>query len=310
MIFRPQRYRILIGFLAGIILSLFIAGTVYFNYLNKIKKLTEQEKVQIGQLAVEEYKKNNPTNLVYTVVTNKKSGEVLIDKDISPEEINANLLPADAITDPSLAVGKVIRCSIMSNTVLTNSLLYGEQDYPDDMRLVEYTVLNLPQKLQKSEFIDIRIMFPNGLDYIVLSKKQVTDLQESEGSQKNLIWFHAGEEEILRMASAIVDASIVEGTVLYAVPYIAPDIQDEAVRTYPANPEVQKLILENPNIVNKAITELEIRNRELFENSINEDYQYTGRNKVYGENKTVISPDLLAPNDLKPEGEADLKNIY
>jgi hypothetical protein len=53
----------------------------------------------------------------------------------------------------------------------------------------------------------------------------------------------------------------VEGTVLYAVPYIAPDIQDEAIQTYPSNPEVQKLISENPNIVNKAVTELEIRNR-------------------------------------------------
>ena len=63
------------------------------------------------------------------------------------------------------------------------------------------------------------------------------------------------------MASAIVDASLVEGTVLYAVPYIAPDIQDEAIQTYPSNPEVQKLISENPNIVNKAVTELEIRNR-------------------------------------------------
>ncbi len=301
MILRPQRYRTLMGFLAGLLLSLLIVGVIYFYYLNNKHKTSEQEKLQIGQLAVEEYKKNNPTGLVYTVISDKKSGEVLQDNDIVPAEISTGLIPADSITDPSLAVGKVIRCNILSNTVITESLIYGEQDYPDDMRLMEYTILNLPQKLQKLQYIDIRIMFPNGLDYIVISKKQVTDLQNTEESQKKIVWFHAGEEEILRMASAIVDASIVEGTVMYAVPYIAPDIQNEAFRTYPSNPDVQNLILENPNIINKAITELEIRNRVLFENKINEDYQYTGRNKVFGENRTVISPDAVDTKGLETE---------
>lgn len=291
MILRPQRYRTLLGFLAGLSLTLIIVGAGYFYYRDNTYKMAEQEKMQIRQLAVEEYKENHPTHLVYKVLADKKSGEVLLDKDIAPAEISSALVPADAVTDPSSVIGKVIRCSILSNTVITDSLLYGRQDYPHDMRLMEYTVFNLPQKLQESEFIDIRIMFPNGLDYIVLSKKQVVDLERPEENQKSIIWFHAQEEEILRMSSAIVDASIVEGTILYVVPYIAPDIQNEAVRTYPSNPEVQKLILEDPNIINKAVTELEARNRELFEKRIDEDYQYTGRNKVFGENKTVITPD-------------------
>lgn len=308
MILRPQRYRTLLGFLAGLSLTLIIVGAGYFYYRNNRYKMTEEEKLQIRQLAIEEYKQNNPTSLVYTVVTGKKSGEVLLDTDIAAAEINAALIPDDAVTDPSLAVGKVIRCSISTNTVITDSILYGKQDYPDDMRLVEYSVVNLPQKLQKSEFIDIRIMFPNGLDYIILSKKQVTDIERPEENQKNIIWFHAVEEEILRMASAIVDASLVEGTILYAVPYIAPDVQNEAVRTYPTNPEVQNLILENPNIINKALTELEIRNRELFEKRIDEDYQYTGRNKVFGENKTVISPEAIETKATGTEGEEGVEN--
>jgi hypothetical protein len=308
VILRPQRYRILLGFLAGLSLSVIIIGASYLYYRNNTYQLAEQEKLEIRRMAVEEYIQNNPTSLVYTVTTDKKSGEVLLDKDIAPAEINAGIIPADAVTDPSLAVGKVIRCSIMSNTIITESLMYEKQDYPHDMRLMEYSVLNLPQKLQKFEFIDIRIMFPNGLDYIVLSKKQVTDLERLEENQKNTIWFHAGEEEILRMASAIVDASIVEGTVLYAVPYIAPEIQDEAVRTYPVNPGVQKLILEDPNIINKAVTELESRNRELFEKRINEDYQYAGRNKVFAENNNAISPDDFESKDIDLVTEASVED--
>lgn len=110
------------------------------------------------------------------------------------------------------------------------------------------------------------------------------------------------------MASAIVDASIVEGTVLYAVPYIAPEIQDEAVRTYPVNPGVQKLILEDPNIINKAVTELESRNRELFEKRINEDYQYAGRNKVFAENNNAISPDDFESKDIDLVTEASVED--
>ena len=284
MILRPQRYRILLGFLAGLSFSLIILAACYFYYRNNTYQITEQEKLQIRQMAVEEYRQNNPTSLVYKITTDKKSGEIIQDKDIAPAEISVSLKPADAVTDPSIAVGKVLRCDILSNTVITESLLYGKQDYPHDMRLVEYSVLNLPKKLQKNEFIDIRIMFPNGLDYIVLSKKQITDLERSENAQKNIIWFHANEEEILRMASAIVDASIVEGTILYVVPYIAPDIQNEAAITYPVNSEVQRLILEDPNIIKKAVTELEARNRRLFEESINQDYLYSGRNKVFNDN--------------------------
>lgn len=186
MILRPQRYRTLLGFLAGLSLTLIIVGAGYFYYRNNRYKMTEEEKLQIRQLAIEEYKQNNPTSLVYTVVTGKKSGEVLLDTDIAAAEINAALIPDDAVTDPSLAVGKVIRCSISTNTVITDSILYGKQDYPDDMRLVEYSVVNLPQKLQKSEFIDIRIMFPNGLDYIILSKKQVTDMERRRKIKKIL----------------------------------------------------------------------------------------------------------------------------
>ena len=240
----------------------------------------------------------------------QKAGEVLTDQDLIPAEISQDLFPADAITEPSSVMGKVIRCDISKNTALTCSLLYDEKDYPDDMRLVEYTAITIPQKLEPLEYADIRIMFPNGLDYIVLSKKQIKDIQrQSAENPKNIIWFHSNEEEILRMASAIVDANLVEGTKLYAVPYVAPEIQGEAVRTYPSNPEVLDLILQNPNIVKKAVTELEIRNRAMFEDRINKDFQNSGRNKVFSDNtdSITISP-VVNSEDIEVEAGTRLED--
>jgi len=285
MVFRPQRYRTLAGFLLGVIISAIAAGTGLYFYQKNIDTFNEQRIQEIRKNAVDEYIQNHPVKLIYVAASDKKAGEVLTDKDLMPAEISQNYFPADAVTDPSVAVGNVIKCDISKNTAITTSLLYNEKDYPDDMRLVEYTVINIPHKLEPMEYVDVRIMFPNGLDYIVLSKKQVKDLQrQSPDNPRDIIWFHSNEEEILRMASAMVDASLVEGTRLYAVPYVAPEIQEEAVRTYPSNPEVISLILQNPNIVQKAVTELEMRNRLLFEEKINEDLENAGRRKVFGEN--------------------------
>lgn len=306
LIHRPQRYRTLMGFLLGLILCTIVFGVIYFYYLNNSHEISEQEKTHIRDTAIEEFKNNHPTKLVYALIADKKSGEVLSDQDITPAEINADLVPPDAVIDPSLAVGKVIRCDIRLNTIITASLYYEEKDYPDDMRLMEYTVIYLPQKLECNEFIDIRVMFPNGLDYIVLSKKKVIDLQKPTTDTPNsIIWVHVVEEEILRMASAIVDASLVENTLLYAVPYVAPDIQEEAIRTYPINLEVQNLILKNPNIVNKAVTELEARNRKLFEERINENYQHIGKNKVFADDSHFMPSEAFAPSSVDAKNNND-----
>lgn len=291
MIHRPQRYRIILGFILGLIISMIVFGVAYFYYLNHEKEMKEQEKAAIQQEAVDKYIQEHPTKVVYALAQDKKAGEVLSDTDFAATEINEELVPADAVLEPSFAVGKVMRSDMKQNTILTESLYYEEKDYPDDMRLLEYTVVNLPQKLDVNEFVDLRIMLPTGSDYIVLSKKRVIDLQRpTPENPKNIIWFHALEEEILRMTSAIVDASFVDGAILYAVPYVAPDVQDEAIQTYPPNIEVQNLIIQNPNILEKAITELESRNRKLFEENVNNCFESMGKNRVFTNDNQVLLP--------------------
>ena len=92
------------------------------------------------------------------------------------------------------------------------------------------------------------------------------------------------------MTSAIVDASFVDGAILYAVPYVAPDVQDEAIQTYPPNIEVQNLIIQNPNILEKAITELEARNRKLFEENVNNCFESMGKNRVFTNDNRALLP--------------------
>lgn len=283
MILRTKRHRTIMGFVAGFILSSALLGAAMYYYI-----ISQSGKIQdIKNEAISEYLENNPTSVIYVFATDKKAGDVLSDSDLTISEIKSQYLPTDAVTEITDAIGKVVRCDVKANTAVTMSLIYDEGNYPDDLRLMEYSVVNLPQKLEPRQFIDIRVMFPNGLDYIVLSKKQVIDLARSESDMLGTIWLHCGEEEILRMSSAIVDASIVDNAYLYAVPYIAPDIQKEAITNYSPNKEVIDLIKNNPNIVKKAITELESRNRKLLEELVNKYLEEMGKRKVYGSDTTV-----------------------
>jgi len=301
VIFRPQRYRTIKGFVMGLSLSLILLVAGYFWHLNRVKDISETEIAEIKNKAIEDYIQKNPKESFYVFASTKMAGEVITETDLSEAEISPDFLPSDAVTKYEDALGKVLRCDVTANTAVTLSLLYEKGDYSNDLRLTEYSVIQIPQKLEPRQFIDVRIMFPNGLDYIVLSKKQVLDLNRDFEKQKNMLWFHSGEEEILRMASAIVDASLVEGAYLFALPYIAPDIQDEAIKTYPANLDVQNLIHNNPNIIQQAVTELEKRNRILFEDRINQAMQNKNNNRVYDSKpETALTHKTTAANNQDP----------
>jgi hypothetical protein len=307
MILRPQRYRTLKGFILGILLCVVLLGAAIVLFGSERTWITLSEKSEIEAKAIEAYLEANPTGIVYVASKALKSGTVISDSDLMPAEIRSIYIPEDAVVDLGQAIGKVLRCDVTTSTAVTHSLLYDQGNYPDDLRLMEYTVINLPQKLEPRQYIDIRIMFPNGMDYIVLSKKQVTDLEKPIDNQPGILWIQANEEEILRMSSAIVDASIVDNAYLYALPYVAPDIQKEAIITYPTNSEVMNLILQDPNIVTKAITELEMRNRRMLEEKINEDRENFGLRRVYGKDTTVITPTAPTPppaNDAAPAQNA------
>lgn len=126
--------------------------------------------------------------------------------------------------------------------------MVSEGKIEDDIREEEFNMFMLQSKLEKNKFIDIRIMFPNGEDFIVLSKKKIQDINIAQ----NTIWCWLDEREILTVSGAIVDAYINKGSKLYVVTYIEPSTQKESIPTYPANIDVMRLMNSDPNIVNKA----------------------------------------------------------
>ena len=130
------------------------------------------------------------------------------------------------------------------NTVITPVLVQQTDNViTDDVRIQEYNVIVLPIDLADGDYVDIRLMTPNGQDFVVVSKKIVEIPQNSDGTYvADSVRMTLREDEILAMSSAIVEAAGINGAKLYATKYKEAGMQNAAVPTYRPNDAVTTLI--------------------------------------------------------------------
>lgn len=145
---------------------------------------------------------------------------------------------------------------IAEDTKAAEEIVYEEKPLTDDMRIHKYTFIKLTERMKEGDYVDIRISFANGADFVLLSKKRIQDIMLSSEESENALWIYVSEEEILRLSSAVVDAFLNEGCSIYAIQYIE-ESQKEAVMNYKVNDVVAQLITDDPNIVKKAENVLE-----------------------------------------------------
>lgn len=154
----------------------------------------------------------------------------------------------------------VAKVDMKANTVITSSLLTRADNLDtDDVRQQEYNMLVLPVDLVTGDYIDVRLLLPNGQDFIVASKKMVTIPDVAGEYLSDTIQTKMAEEEILTMSNAIVEAYKIEGSKLYVTKYTEAGTQEASSPTYVVNDEVAKLIESDPNIVSKAMSALSAR---------------------------------------------------
>ena len=157
-----------------------------------------------------------------------------------------------------------------ANTVITGSLITRtEEVVTDDLRKVEYNVISLPVDLQPNEYIDIRLILPNGQNYIVVSKKSVTIPFVGAQYLADTIQMKLTETEILTLSCAIYENYQMKGSKLEAVRYTDAGLQNAAVETYQPNNYVYTLIKNDANIVDKAIKAINERKLKDIDNALN-----------------------------------------
>ena len=203
--------------------------------------------MQIMGMKKEEAKVNSSSKTVYMLTRDIKSGEAITASDVKSTKVVTDMTTDHIATSSNMSDATIAKVDLPKGAILSTSMITTtDEKLTDDMRVQEYNMLILPTDLAKQDYVDIRIMFPNGQDYIVVTKKRVLQ------SSANTIFIKMSEDEILSMSNAIVEAYRVEGSMLYATKYEDPGMQNAATPTYPVSRETLAVIEKDPNIVNEA----------------------------------------------------------
>lgn len=145
-------------------------------------------------------------------------GQTITEDMLSLVRVHQGTVPTGAVESVGAAAGQVAKFNIAAFTPITSNMVTTKiQD--TDVREQEVNTILMPSDLVEGQFVDIRIMFPNGTDYIVLAGKQVNKISGQT------MWFSLKEDERLILNSAMVDSFLNKGSKLYATIYSDPEAQ-------------------------------------------------------------------------------------
>lgn len=192
---------------------------------------------------VEELNANSQT--VYVAKTDIAKGEKITVDNVEMQPIYTGLDAYFYITAEELGSTAIVDIDagvpVMYSMVTTEEIANDTRDY-------EIASVNLVTTQDANDVIDIRITFPDGSDYIVLSQKTI----KSVDLENCVFSTNLNEEEILRFTCAMVDAYTTTGARLYTTRYVESNIQEQATPTYPVSETTKQLIAEDPNVVTVA----------------------------------------------------------
>lgn len=302
MLSRKEKQFLIFG-LIGVIVLITAFIILYFQTVKKIEG-TYEEKLQKVEEQIILNKK-----MVYVAKEKIIAGDVITLENVALLETFSSIPAINCIVKDD--IGKIAAVDIEPDVhILKNMIVDSILD--SDLREEEYHLFTLNSNLRENDFVDIRIMYPNGENYIVLSKKMVKNLQ----LENNQCFLWLNEEEILTLSSAIIDAYLHDGTKLYTSKYIQPLLQDESYVTYIPNLSVMRLMEVDKNILNLAIEKLneqariELEERLALFQDKNSEVNYSGdsyftENMWNNENSTSgVYPDY-SNDELHDEGDEE-----
>ncbi|MEG2110047.1 MAG: hypothetical protein RRY19_09700 [Clostridium sp.] len=239
----------------GIVVAGGVGGAAYINMRN-----TEIIKGYEAQIEALEKSVGEQKILTYLPITDFKYGSKLEESLFEKVEIVSSISADNYITGEDF--GKYASTNLVQGFPVMKHMV-SVDEIKDSTREEEFNMIYLPRNLKLGQYVDVRIRFPNGEDYIVLPKKKIQELDK----ERNIIYCHLDAEEILRISSGIVDAYLVEGSMLYTVSYIDGN-QSPSKVTYIPNRDVLNIIDRDPNIIEKASNELARSLRESLDKRI------------------------------------------
>ena len=272
---RQKRVSFLLGMLVMLIIAAIVIALLFMQLINLKRAQDELEAAKRVVYVVSEDISSGSGVQISAI-----EGDTSRVPNIQQEEADGAVVPenvatsSDFYSDEGLTQPRsdiVAKIDLKAGTILTKDMLTtSSEQVTNDLRRQEYNMLSLPTDLVDGDFVDVRIRFGNGQDYIVVAKKQVTIPEIAGAPAEGVITINLSEDETIAMSSAIIETYQLSTTEMYVTRYTDPGMQVAATPTYPPNAEALNLMDSNPNIVEEAKAAIANRyNRTLRENFIN-----------------------------------------
>lgn len=227
--------------------SVIITGQVRENYRNLLQKAYQD--MQANQREV------------YVTTADIHSGDLIKAEMLEKRTVYSSQSQGTYLTREE--IGKTALIDLPSGTQMMNTMVTDNQ-VAANIREIEYQVITMNSNIIANDTVDVRIFYPNGESYVVLSKKKIMSYVPETMS----VFLWIDEAELLRMSAAIVDAALYTGSKLYVTKYIEPNFQEASVITYAPGLSILSLIENDPNIIERCSQELNKNIRKALENRL------------------------------------------
>lgn len=266
----------------AIVLVLLLAAAGVFIMKKNDENIIAQREAEINKLQ-QQLDDIGELVTVYQLNTNAKSGTQMQDFQFSMVQIPEYSVPANAITSLPDIEGFYYKISLAGGTIVTSDMLM-QQKLTDDERTLDVVLDEIPIGIEIGDYVDIRIAFPLGQDYIAMTHKEVVEIN---GSTLKLI---VSQQDFYSYQSMQTDEALFSSTKAYGSTYIEGGIQTAAQQYYPVSLDVLKTMLLDPNIDTSDYSDV-LKRREQLE-------------------KQLLSSEKVTINDTVTNGKQSLADKF
>ena len=197
-------------------------------------------------------------------VTPAEGEEVAEDAEPAYEEVTEivtnterELLMVDDTMIESV-IGNYFAVSMQEGTLLMDDyVLYEKLD--STARNYDVTFDYYPLNISVGDYVDIRITFTLGEDFIAIPHHRVERLDLENG----IFTFHFTENDMAVWQSMLVDKALYPGTQIYALSYVDSNAQAVAEGFYPINTNIQDILAVDPGIISTVEEEMRLERTAL-----------------------------------------------
>ena len=129
------------------------------------------------------------------------------------------------------------------------------------MRELDVVMDEIPVGLEEGDYVDVRISFPLGQDYIAISHKKAL------GITGNTVKLIVVEHDFYRYESMKTDMATYQSTKVYGVKYVEAGLQKKGKVYYPPTLDIIKQSILDPNMDSQDFMTM-INSRELLEEQL------------------------------------------